>query len=120
MKERAESDIVFTRVRKQTMKITEADIVWVPASADVPNAGSIRVERHGSGWRRTAGDRWVPAASFSRVTSKDSNLQLLAMFITFNTIVVRDGIDPQAAHRALLTIDEYRQSISRDMQGAED
>jgi hypothetical protein len=33
--------------RAKQMKITEADIVWSPASADV-DAGSIRVERHGS------------------------------------------------------------------------
>jgi hypothetical protein len=102
------------------MKITEADIVWVPASADVPNAGSIRVERHTSGWQRTPCDRWMPAMSLTPPPTKEkATHQLLAMFILFNTVVVRDGIDPQAAHRAFLAIDEYRQRISPDMEGAE-
>jgi hypothetical protein len=32
---------------------------------------------------------------------------------------VRDGIDPQAAHRAFLAIDEYRFRIAPDTEGAE-
>jgi hypothetical protein len=28
------------------MKITEADIIWTPADADVPTAGAVRIERH--------------------------------------------------------------------------
>lgn len=40
------------------------------------------------------------------------------IFIEFNAIVVRDGIDAQDAHRAFLTIDEYRTHIAPDMSGA--
>ena len=32
----------------------------------------------------------------------------------------RDGIDPQAAHREFLKIDEYRRHISPDIDGAAD
>jgi hypothetical protein len=102
------------------MKMTDADIVWVPASEDVPNAGTVRVEGHYSGWRRTPGDRWMPASSLMPPPKTEkATHELLAMFITFNTIVVRDGIDPQVAHRAFLEIDEYRQRISPDMDGAD-
>jgi hypothetical protein len=45
--------------------------------------------------------------------------ELLAMvFIEFHAMVVRDGIDPQEAHRAFLAIDEYRTHIAPDMDGA--
>jgi hypothetical protein len=39
------------------------------------------------------------------------------MFIDFHTLVVRDGIDPQAAHREFLKIDEYRKRIAPDTPG---
>lgn len=62
----------------------------------------------------------MPATALSSNPKKEkATHQLLAMFITFNTIVVRDGIDPQVAHRAFLEIDEYRQRISPDMYGAD-
>jgi hypothetical protein len=44
---------------------------------------------------------------------------LARLFIEFACITVRDGIDPQEAHRAFLTIDEYRTHIAPDMDGAE-
>jgi hypothetical protein len=44
---------------------------------------------------------------------------LLAMFVLFNTVTVRDGIDVKRAHEAFLTIDEYRKTISPDAPGAE-
>ena len=36
------------------------------------------------------------------------------------TLVVRDGIDPQAAHREFLKIDEYRRRVSPDIDGVAD
>lgn len=107
----------------RTVRITEADVIWTPARYDGPEAGSVRVERHLSGWERTDGDRWMPAASLGAMgevsTKGDPIKQLLAMFLLFNTVVVRDGIDPQRAHRAFLEIDEYRKAISPDAEGAE-
>ena len=41
------------------------------------------------------------------------------MFILFNTLVVRDGINPKAAHAAFLEIDEYRMAISPESPGAD-
>ncbi len=40
--------------------------------------------------------------------------------LDFNTLVVRDGLDPEAVHSEFLKIDEYRFHISRDAKGAED
>ncbi|MCO6407343.1 hypothetical protein [Hoeflea alexandrii] len=39
------------------------------------------------------------------------------VFILFNTVVVRDGISVEAAHRAFLKIDEYRDAIAPDLPG---
>ena len=44
--------------------------------------------------------------------------RLLGMFILFNTLVFRDGINPKAAHAAFLEIDEYRMAISPEIPGA--
>jgi hypothetical protein len=41
----------------------------------------------------------------------------LAMFIDFNTIVVRDRVPVEAAHREFLKIEEYCQRISPDTPG---
>lgn len=105
------------------MKLTEADVVWTPAHrTDAPDAGSIRVERHGSGWKRTRGDYWMQAWSAwdfgGHPRAKNPDVQLLSMFILFNTIVLRDGIAAERAHQAFLAIDEYRHTISRDIKGA--
>ena len=107
------------------MKMTEADIVWVPDlewNNDAPNRGAVRVERHGLNWQRTEGDRWIPATSLGEMgevkTKDDPIKQLLGMFILFNTLVVRDGISVANAHAAFLTIDEYRKAISPDAPGA--
>jgi hypothetical protein len=43
--------------------------------------------------------------------------KVMLMFIDFHTLVVRDGIDPQAAHREFLKIDEYRKRINPDIDG---
>jgi hypothetical protein len=103
------------------MKIIVADVIWTPADADVPTAGAIRVERHLSGWQRTPQDRWMPAASAFELgyeTKGDTIKQLLSLFILFNTITVRDGVNVAKAHNAFLAIDEYRRSISPDAPGA--
>ena len=109
------------------MKMIEADVVWMPDrewNSSAPNRGAVRVERHGSHWQRTRGDRWMPATSLGamgEVKTKDDPIkQLLAMFILFNTLVVRDGITVANAHAAFCAIDEYRKTISPDAPGADD
>jgi hypothetical protein len=85
-------------------------------------------------WRRLAGedpDRppWKPlgarrdfpltggACEVSRAQA--SGWEALALLMAdFHTLVVRDGIDPQAAHREFLKIREYREFISPDIPGA--
>jgi len=40
------------------------------------------------------------------------------LFVDFHTLVVRDGIDPVAAHAEFSKIDGYREIISPDIDGA--
>jgi hypothetical protein len=56
---------------------------------------------------------WMPAAH--RDFKSHSKL---CMFVLFNTLVVRDKVDPQVAHQAFLAIDEYRKTISYNTPGA--
>lgn len=104
------------------MKMAETDVIWTPTWSDEPAAGQISTALHCSGWKRTRGDFWMPATSFNYQSApKDDPIkQLLAMFILFNTIVVRDGLNPKKVHEAFLTIDEYRKTISPDAPGAEE
>jgi hypothetical protein len=37
--------------------------------------------------------------------------RLLNLFIAYNTLTVRDGMDPRVVHDAFLTIPEYRQAV---------
>jgi hypothetical protein len=105
------------------MKIVDADVVWTPnhKSNDILNRGTVRIERHASGWQRSHGDLWMPATGLGPYgLPAKGDKQLLAMFILFNTLVVRDGVKPSDAHTAFLDIDEYRRTISPDAPGAED
>jgi hypothetical protein len=62
----------------------------------------------------------MTAGACYQETHNLSPAELVAqVFIDFNTIVVRDGVDLRAAHKAFLKIDEYRRSISPDTPGAE-
>ena len=104
------------------MKAADADVVWTPRWASrhgkqCPMTGTVRVERRLSGWARTPGDLWVtPDRAFDFYSGKlTPDKRLLSIFILFNTLTVRDGIDPLAAHEAFLEIDEYRESISPDI-----
>jgi hypothetical protein len=96
------------------MRITDADVVWTPSHDSGP--GAIRVERHGSKWERTNGERWMPAARAFDFGSKGD--PLLSLFILFNTVTVRDGVPVHDAHKAFLSIDEYATTISPDIEGA--
>ena len=49
----------------------------------------------------------------------DKTLRDMMLFIEFHTIVVRYKVSVEAAHKAFLAIDEYRQRIAPDIEGAE-
>ena len=68
-------------------------------------------------------DNWTHAfaytggAAWTQWRETTGSALLARLFIEFNTIVVRDGIDPQVAHAAFLTIDEYADTVAKDVPG---
>jgi hypothetical protein len=103
------------------MKQLEAMIAWTPKHwADVKpdTAGKVVVVR----FPNEAGlsDRYAMTggACYAEQHRAPEWQRIAMLFIEFNTIVVRDGIDPQEAHHAFLAIDEYRLKIAPDQQGA--
>jgi len=95
------------------MKLIEAMIAYTPGTDQI----EVGIHPDKTGWTknyvRTVG------ACFSDHRERTDIERMLMMFIDFNTIVVRDKVDAQVAHRAFLAIDEYRKLISPDMEGAE-
>jgi hypothetical protein len=59
----------------------------------------------------TAGGAWLPAKSFSAIRAA------FQVMMDFNTLVVRDGMDPQKVHEEFMKIDEYRFHVSPEIAG---
>lgn len=95
------------------MKYTASMIAWNPYSNHIKVGPWPDTNNWSFKYRMTCG------ACNLEVHSLTADQQLANLFIHFNNIVVRDGVDVQAAHDAFLNIDEYRQYIAPDMRGAE-
>ena len=103
------------------MKLKDALIVWTPKdridSATSPTYRKVAVVDRPY-WDVTYNFRsWIKGTEFGDFVGWH---RIGHLFILFNSLVVRDGIDPQNAHKEFLKIDEYRQRIARDTEGAED
>ena len=100
-----EAIIAWTPVRWADLKPDTAGQVAVLAMPDMDGVAERYIMRAG--------------ASSSSLLALTEEARVTRLFIDFQTIVVRDGIEPQRAHRAFLQIDEYRYRISPDTEGAE-
>ena len=96
------------------MKMEDAYVFWKPGTAEI----KMFTETGKMGLGPLPGVFWlgVCASAPRNGTELDRRLH---MFITFNTIVVRDRVPAEAAHAAFLAIEEYRQLISPDTPGAD-
>ncbi|AWN37268.1 hypothetical protein [Methylobacterium radiodurans] len=104
------------------MKQLDAIIAWTPARwAELrpETAGQVAVvplpDQEGVARRYMM----RAGASSSALQALSEEARIARLFIDFQTLVVRDGLDPQAVHRAFLAIDEYRFRIAPDTEGAE-
>jgi hypothetical protein len=108
------------------MEMKDAQIEWTPTDdknhtpgvivysrtehlEHVRNAGSLARERYAYSGGACKRDyrglrRWQAIA---------------LMMADFHKLLVRDGLDPQEVHREFLKIDQYRQFIALDCEGAE-
>jgi hypothetical protein len=96
------------------MKFTEAMIAWNPGTDEIAVGPWPDSTRWSDAYKFTTG------ACLMELHKMQPETQRAMLFIHFNTIVVRDCVSPQVAHRAFLAIDEYRLAISPDQLGAED
>ena len=89
-----------------------------PQRGSSPTAGQVRVGVYPDrvGWTRPFASCFG-ACDLSFAEASDSE-RIIQMFVAFHAMVVRDGIDPQVVHTALLEIDEYR-AIVDGIGGAE-
>ena len=101
------------------MKLADANILWRPHTADVQVVDGAHLNRA----LDSGPDRWMwiglTRGDFGDRADKPKVEQELMMFITFNTLTVRDRVPVEAVHKALLAVDEYRQRISPDTPGAD-
>ena len=105
------------------MKARDALIAWTPVywKGHHPDlVGKILVakndERGVIDWSR--GHSHTGGACYSDVNQARGLASSLRLFIDFNTIVTRDGLDPIAVHLAFLAIDEYCDHIAPDLPTA--
>ena len=104
------------------MKQIEAIIAWTPARwAELKPETAGQVVVLAAPDEAGASKRFMmrAGASSSALAGLSDEARIARLFIDFQTIVVRDGIDPLVVHRAFLTIDEYRFRIAPDTEGAE-
>ena len=104
------------------MKQTEAIIAWTPlrwAELKPETAGQVVVLPAPDVAEVAKRYMMRAGASSSALAALSDEARIARLFIDFQTLVVRDGIDPQVAHRAFLAIDEYRFRIAPDTEGAE-
>jgi hypothetical protein len=103
------------------MELVDAVVAWTPPfwAAQTETGGQVRVGplKH-SNWKRAF--TMTDGAVFTNWRGLPKLERELLMFVIFNQIVIRDGIDPKAAHNAFFEIDEYRRLIARDVHWAED
>ena len=110
------------------MKARDAHILWTPCDykkrllrrGDHP-PGSVKVLRFLSDGDRQETQRYKrdAGASFTDWRHRSSEQLKALVLAEFHALVVRDGMHPQAVHRAFLVIDEYREVISSDIEGAD-
>ena len=103
------------------MKQIEAIIAWTPlrwAALKPETAGEVAVLPLPDTGEEAKRYMMRAGASSSGLRALSEEARIARLFIDFQTLVVRDGIDPQVAHRAFLQIDEYRYRIAPDTEGA--
>lgn len=104
------------------MKQREAIIAWTPhrwAALKPETAGQVAVLPFPDVDGAAKRFMMRAGASSPALHEMPEEARIARLFIDFQTLVVRDGIDAQAAHTAFLAIDEYRYRIAPDTEGAE-
>lgn len=104
------------------MKYNQAMIAWNPNYDWIEKSGRVPGQVMVVAWpdRRGLSRPLLNTcgACYESLHELNEDQLIARLLIDFHTLVVRDGIDPQEAHRAFLNIDEYRKFIAPDIEGA--
>ena len=105
----------------KSFPLEKAMILWTPRGTTErykSTEGAVEIIQHPGrpGGRSSQFQRSYGVCNFP--DWRDPEERLLRLFMAFNTLTVRDGMDPEITHRAFLAISEYRQAISPDQFGA--
>ena len=103
------------------MKLRETMIGWNPSWARGQHGRADEWVRPGphpdkDGWSRAFA--MSDGAKCMAWRKYPADERLLRLFVMFAIMVVRDGVPPDAVHRAFLAIDEYREALPPDVPGA--
>jgi hypothetical protein len=93
------------------MKLSEALIAYNPGTAEIAIGPLIQPDERDwtDPFSHTSGAAYIAVRELTGLMARH---YVMSQFIG---IVVRDRVDMDAAHRAFLAIDEYRQAIPLDM-----
>lgn len=99
------------------MKLKEALIAYNPGTDQI-RVGPL-LSRGQSDWTaHPIHYRMTIGAAFTEVREMDGMQARHRLMSDFIGVVVRDRVDMDAAHREFLKIEEYREAIPADMDGA--
>lgn len=105
------------------MKLLESMIAWTPTTgawAEPPyKPGSVRIGPWPDKQRWSDAYAMTEGACDAEIRKSSPIEQSLAVFMIFNKMVIRDGIDAEVAHEEFLKLDEYRERLSPDTPGAD-
>lgn len=96
-----------------SMKYKEAMVAWSRHTDQI----KVGPWPQRDGWSKPY--RYSVGACFLKVREMTQDKVGGKVFIDFHSIIVRDGVDIAAAHKAFLQIDEYREYISGDILGSD-
>lgn len=116
------------------MKAADCMIAWTPAEdaptfrphaiqarcVDPAAPGTVTVVAWPDDSRRSDPHQSTVGACNSEWCAADDLTRTALVFVAFHTLTVRDRVPVGVAHRALLEIDEYRDTIAPDIEGADD
>lgn len=106
------------------MRASTVLIAWTPAecafTADCPGlratAGSVAVIPWPDEHNKARAYAHVTGACDAAWRTAPPEALAASLLVTFNTMVLRDGINPLAAHVNLLDLDEYRDAVAPDLR----
>ena len=98
------------------MRLAEALIAYNPGTDQI-RVGPLSTASSAKDW--TVGMERTAGAAYTNVRSLEGLNARAYIMSEFLGIVIRDRVNLDAAHRAFLEIDEYRQALPPDVKGAD-